>query len=126
MDAATPAGLTQEPIPYEDLKSIYATSSTALSGSPAVDAAGRCVRLLCPSLVRRVSHLPPLGLRGVRLVRYYGDYLFQGPLCGRTAARELSSRCPLGTSSVSRHSAVWCAISPRRRVVHVPAVRSTL
>ena len=101
MDSVTPAGLPQEPIPYEELKSIYATSSTTFSGSLAVDAAGRCVRLLCPSLVRRVSHLLPLGLRGVRLVRYYDDYLFQGPLCGRTAARELSSRCPLGTSSVS-------------------------
>ena len=113
-------------IPYEEGKSIYTPCSTASSGSPAVDAAGRCFCLRCPSRDRRDFHLPPLGLRSVRLVRYYDDYHFQGPLCGRTAARVLSSRCPLGTSSISRHSAVWGGISPRRRVVHVPAVRSML
>ena len=126
MDAVTPAGLPEVPIPYEEGKSVHTPSLTASSGSPAVDAAGRCFCLRCPPRVRRVFHLPPLGIRGVRLVRYYDDYLFQGPLCGRTAARVLSSRCPLGTSSISRHSAVWGGTSPRRRVVHVPAVRSTL
>ena len=41
MDSVTAAGLPQEPIPYEEGKSIYTPSSTASSGSPAVDAAGR-------------------------------------------------------------------------------------
>ena len=40
VDAVTPAGLPQEPIPYEEVKSIYATSSTVLSGSPSN---ARCV-----------------------------------------------------------------------------------
>ena len=96
MDAVTPTGLPQEPISHEEGKSICTPNSTASSGSPVVDVGAV---FACFVFLSYVGFLTYWVFRGARLVRYNDDYLFLGPLCGRTAGRELSSRCPLGTSS---------------------------
>ena len=122
VDAVTPAGLPQEPSPFEEDKLIYATTGTASSGPWRWISAGSCGRLRSLLLLPRASRSRPRGPHEVLPLRYVDDYLFRGPPCGHMAAMKVSSCSPLRTSSSPLCLTEKCTTDLRRTRVRVTGV----
>ena len=95
MGAVNPAGLPQEPSPYEEDKLWYATSISVSFGLGGGFRRGLSSLAWPLPRSRTVSTTKPSSSRGISLTLTSDEYLLWGPSCGRTAALKVSPFWPL-------------------------------